>query len=497
VRGLFLFFIVTAMKFSSSVEFEKYTTAARDARVVAGKMPVGSVIENTTTGTVQWRQTASKWLDIGLAPSVGSFTPLAYVTPPATNSDADQQTYILALQAQMITKGIMLPPPFYTISGQITGSVQSGITLELRENVSNILVGTVTTDAGGNYAFTPVPSGTYKVLPAISGHIFTPGTRSVTVSGGDVTAQNFSATLALSSQNTSPSFVFVPQNIFGVASVRAVQKSPLTLNANTFPAVTSNAYMPIFQGARWFLPLNDGRVLVYDETWTLRATINPAVGAVFRVHFSGGKYCCIGTGGIRFGTYNQATDEWTSGTLLSNEVYPSDNALSSGGNIYIVSSFGGSPNRNVTVLSMSSETVIDRRTVFSGATLIRIAFGDGAIFVINNSGVGQVIDINTWTQRGSNCNGIGADNAAIAYSSGKFWVTRQLDNNVFMVNSTTAALSVAPFSGLFSVPSGCISDDNFIYVADQASNTLRVLNASDGILNGSVTGIVSPIFRKS
>ncbi len=53
---------------------------------------------------------------------------------------------------------------------------------------------TATSDNNGDFTITGVPNGTYTVTPTKSGYSFTPATRSVTVSGANITGCNFTAT---------------------------------------------------------------------------------------------------------------------------------------------------------------------------------------------------------------------------------------------------------------------------------------------------------------
>ena len=75
----------------------------------------------------------------------------------------------------------------WSISGTV-GATGSGATVTLTGG-SNA---TVAADGAGNYQFTGLTNGSYTVTPFKSGVSFTPGNRSVTVSGANVTAIDFS-----------------------------------------------------------------------------------------------------------------------------------------------------------------------------------------------------------------------------------------------------------------------------------------------------------------
>jgi hypothetical protein len=81
--------------------------------------------------------------------------------------------------------------PTYTISGNVSGVVSSGVTMTLSGAGSGIQ----TTDTNGDYSFT-VTDGTYAVTPSLVGYGFSPSSRAVPVSGGDVTGIDFSSAVS-------------------------------------------------------------------------------------------------------------------------------------------------------------------------------------------------------------------------------------------------------------------------------------------------------------
>src|SRR5919106_1772367 len=82
------------------------------------------------------------------------------------------------------------PVPSYRVSGTVNGAVLADVTLSLE----GAAAGSTTTDGNGNYAFTGLVNGSYTVTPGKSGYSFSPPMLSVTVSGADVTGQDFAAT---------------------------------------------------------------------------------------------------------------------------------------------------------------------------------------------------------------------------------------------------------------------------------------------------------------
>lgn len=84
------------------------------------------------------------------------------------------------------------PGPAFSISGTITmagrgGAPIAGVTVTLSGTASAVTV----TDGSGNYSFGGLASGNYTVTPSQAGFTFTPPSRAVTVSGVNVTGQNF------------------------------------------------------------------------------------------------------------------------------------------------------------------------------------------------------------------------------------------------------------------------------------------------------------------
>jgi uncharacterized protein DUF1566/carboxypeptidase family protein/SdrD B-like protein len=84
-------------------------------------------------------------------------------------------------------------PATHGISGTVGGAIASGVTVTL----SGAGSGTTTTDGSGHYAFTGLTSGSYTVTPTLAGYAFSPTSLTPTVSGADVTGQDFTATATI------------------------------------------------------------------------------------------------------------------------------------------------------------------------------------------------------------------------------------------------------------------------------------------------------------
>ncbi len=78
----------------------------------------------------------------------------------------------------------------HTISGSILGAVVSGVAVDVTgQNDASGL-----SNGSGGYAIANLVDGTYTVTPSAEGYVFTPGSASVTLNGGNVTGISFRAT---------------------------------------------------------------------------------------------------------------------------------------------------------------------------------------------------------------------------------------------------------------------------------------------------------------
>jgi hypothetical protein len=86
---------------------------------------------------------------------------------------------------------VFMPSPPHDLSGTIGGPGGPGATVTLSGGVTI----TTTADAFGNWSFTNLPDGTYLVTPSQAGFAFTAASRTITLSGADLTGVMF-ATLS-------------------------------------------------------------------------------------------------------------------------------------------------------------------------------------------------------------------------------------------------------------------------------------------------------------
>jgi hypothetical protein len=187
----------------------------------------------------------------------------------------------------------VLPAPAgtFAISGTISpSSIGSGATLSL----TGLANSTTTADSNGNYSFPGLTNGSYTVTPAKSGFVFTPASQPVTVSGGNVTAVNFSGQAAPTwtiSGTISP--------IAGGAGAQVALGGTAT-KTTTADASGNYSFTGLTNGSYTVTPSNSGFTIAptsasvtfnnanqtginftaqpITATWSISGTISPAAG---------------------------------------------------------------------------------------------------------------------------------------------------------------------------------------------------------------------------
>ena len=99
----------------------------------------------------------------------------------------------------------------YTISGKVTTSAGAPIPSVIVV-ISGAGSGMYLTDASGNYTIADVRAGNYFVTPTLSGYIFTPVNKEVTVTAGNITGVDFAA---VNTGNVSGEVTYPPGTIIG------------------------------------------------------------------------------------------------------------------------------------------------------------------------------------------------------------------------------------------------------------------------------------------
>jgi hypothetical protein len=145
---------------------------------------LGGAANATTTANSSGNYTFS-----GLANGTYTVTPsrAGYTFTPASRS--------VTVSGANITTGLNFTATAQTSTYSISGTISpvaggSGATVTL----SGAASATTSADSSGNYTFTGLANGTYTLTPSHTGYVFSPSSQGVTVSGANVTGQNFTAT---------------------------------------------------------------------------------------------------------------------------------------------------------------------------------------------------------------------------------------------------------------------------------------------------------------
>ncbi len=135
--------------------------------------------------------------------------------------------YATGLQSFTITASWSLAPTTYSLSGTITtstGAAISGVTVSRGG-------ATTTTNSSGAYSFTGLANGTYTITPSLTNYTFSPTSRSVSVSGANVSGQNFTGTASQQSffQNTTDYTINDFSDVYSPINVSRTGNAPSNL----------------------------------------------------------------------------------------------------------------------------------------------------------------------------------------------------------------------------------------------------------------------------
>ena len=153
--------------------------------------------------------------------------------------------------------------PTFSISGTITTSGGSGINGVTVSTGSN----STTTNATGAYTLSGVVNGTYTLTPSRSGFTFSPASRSVTVGGANVTAQDFTGTPPA---NVPP----VANFTFTTSGLTATFTDTSTDSDGTIASRSWN-----FGDGTTSTATNPGKTYAAAGTYTVTLTVTDNIGA--------------------------------------------------------------------------------------------------------------------------------------------------------------------------------------------------------------------------
>lgn len=153
-----------------------------------------TAVSGATSYNIFWSTTA------GVTPANGA--KMAGMVSPYVMTGLNNETpYYFAVTAvnandessassQVSATPTLTPPAAtYAISGTVSGGILAGVAI----NLTGAATANTTTDASGNYSFSGLANGSYTVTPSVSGYVFSPLSRPVTISGAVSQANNFTS----------------------------------------------------------------------------------------------------------------------------------------------------------------------------------------------------------------------------------------------------------------------------------------------------------------
>jgi len=159
--------------------------------------------------------------------------------------DASAVSTTLTMPAQDITVTAVYHDPstsVYSISGTVTGDIQSGITIKVDTTHSAV------THDDGSFTILGLIAGSYTVTPTLSGYLFSPASRQVVITGANVNDIDFTAQKNVSSDNYSISGKVTDDEGNGLENAVLSLDSGITVNSNvdgeyTFSNIKSGTYI--------------------------------------------------------------------------------------------------------------------------------------------------------------------------------------------------------------------------------------------------------------
>lgn len=144
-----------------------------------------------------------------------------------------------------------------TISGRVSGAVAAGVTVSVGSR-------SAVTDANGDYTIVNVRDGTYTVTPSLAWYTFSPASRTVTVSGANVTGVDFTAT-AIPRTYTVAGRVYGAGAANVTVTLSAVSGTPASATA-TCDASGAFTFTGLSSGVFLLVPSSPGTIFAPAES---------------------------------------------------------------------------------------------------------------------------------------------------------------------------------------------------------------------------------------
>ena len=146
-----------------------------------------SLTVNSGTGSGSYNVNENVNIQANSAPAGQVFD--AWTGDVSYVADTSSESTVVVMPDKNITVTATYKSPgnTYSISGNVSGDVSAGVTISAGGK-------SAVTDGSGNYTISGLADGSYTVTPTLAGYTFAPANQSTTISGGNVTGINFTAT---------------------------------------------------------------------------------------------------------------------------------------------------------------------------------------------------------------------------------------------------------------------------------------------------------------
>lgn len=343
----------------------------------------------------------------------------------------------------------------YTVSGKVidaSGNNLSGVNITITGAITTV----TTTGNDGTYSSTALQNGSYTVTPSFSGYTFSPASRLITVSGANLTGQDFTA--APATYSISGKITLSGAGILGVTvSLTGASTTSATTDANgnyAFAGVVNGSYTITPSKAGYTFTPSTSSITVNNAAVTV-----PEITAGIYVPPQFAYVANSHSGTISVYTINQTTGALTSGFAVAAGTYPRSIAVDPSRKFaYVANEGSGGGYGTISVYTIDQTTGAltpgTALTIYSGPDTIQapqsiVVHPSGKFAYTANGNLGTVTAYSINQTTGDLTPGTAVAAGAAPYSvavspSGKFaYATNSGSNNisVYIIEQTTGALT--------------------------------------------------------